>query len=136
MRRLLTTSCSNTSFNIAVLLLRAVFGTLMFLQHGLPKIQNFSQISGRFYDPFGWGSQTSLLMGIFAEVFCSVFVVIGLFTRLAVIPLIIAMFVVVFMNQRGAPLGKVELPILFMTAFVALLFTGSGKYSVDGAMGK
>lgn len=136
MRRLLSTSCTNTSFNIAVLLLRVVFGSLIFIQHGLPKIQTFSQRASSFYDPFGIGHQASLLLVIFAEVFCAVFVVIGLFTRLAVIPLIITMIVIVFMNQKGAPLGKVELPILFMTAFFALLFTGSGRYSVDGALGK
>jgi putative oxidoreductase len=136
MKRLLTTSCTDTSFNIAAFLLRVVFGSLIFIQHGLPKIQGFNERSSTFYDPFGIGHQASLLLVIFAEVFCAVFVVIGLFTRLAVIPLIITMVVIVFMNQKGAPLGKIELPILFMCAFLAILFMGSGKYSVDGALGK
>lgn len=136
MKRLLTTSCTNTSFNIAAFLLRVVFGSLIFIQHGLPKIQGFSQRSSTFYDPFGIGHQASLLLVIFAEVFCAGFVVIGLFTRLAVIPLLIAMSVVVFMNKKGAPLGEIEMPLLFMGAFLAILFIGSGKYSVDGALGK
>ena len=136
MRRLLTTSCTNTAFNIAALLLRVFFGTLIFMLHGLPKIQGFSQRSSTFYDPFGIGHQASLLLVIFAEVFCAAFVVIGLFTRLAVIPLLITMSVVVFLNKRGAPLGEIEMPLLFMGAFLAILFIGSGKYSVDGAMGK
>jgi putative oxidoreductase len=136
MKRLLTTSCTDTSFNIAAFLLRVVFGSLIFIQHGLPKIQGFSQRSSSFYDPFGIGSQASLLLVIFAEVFCAAFVVIGLFTRLAVIPLVVAMAVVVFMAQKGQPLAKIEMPVLFMCAFLAILFMGSGKYSVDGAMGK
>jgi putative oxidoreductase len=136
MKRLLTTSCTDTSFNIAAFLLRVVFGSLIFIQHGLPKIQGFSERSSTFYDPFGIGHQASLLLVIFAEVFCAVFIVIGLFTRLAVIPLIITMAVIVFMNQKGAPLAKIELPVLFMCAFLAILFMGSGKYSVDGALVK
>lgn len=136
MKRLLTTSYTDTSFNIASLLLRVISGSLIFINHGLPKIRRFPELQSTFYDPFHISHQASLLLVIFAEVFCAIFVVIGLFTRLAVIPLIIAMCVVVFMNQKGAPLLKVGLPIMFLTAFLAILFMGSGKYSVDRAMGK
>lgn len=136
MKRLLTTSCTDTSFNIAAFLLRVIFGSLIFIQHGLPKIQGFAQRQSTFYDPFGIGHQASLLLVIFSEVFCAIFLVIGLFTRLAVIPLVITMAVVVFMNKKGAPLGEIEMPILFMGGFLAILFMGSGRYSVDGAMGK
>lgn len=136
MRRLLTTSCTDTSFNIAAFLLRVVFGSLIFILHGLPKIKNFTDLQSRFYDPFGIGHQGSLLLVIFAEVFCAAFLVIGLFTRLAAIPLIIAMSVVVFMNKQGAPLKEIEMPLLFLGAFLAILFVGSGKFSVDGALGK
>jgi len=136
MKRFLTTSCTNTSFNLAAFLLRIIFGSLIFINHGLPKIRRFPELQSGFYDPFGISHQGSLLLVIFAEVFCAAFVVIGLFTRLAVIPLIITMVVVVFMSKQGQPLSKLELPVLFMGAFLAILFMGSGKYSVDGAMGK
>lgn len=136
MRRLLTTSCTDTSFNIAAFLLRVIFGSLIFILHGLPKIKNFADLSSRFYDPFGIGHQGSLLLVIFAEVFCAAFLVIGLLTRLAAIPLVITMAVIVFMNKQGAPLKDIEMPLLFMGGFLAVLFMGSGKYSVDGAMGK
>ena len=136
MKRLLTTSCTNASFNIAALLLRVISGSLIFINHGLAKIRRFPDLQSHFSDPFHLGTQASLLLVIFAEVFCAVFVVIGLFTRLAVIPLLIAMVVVVFIVQKGQPLSKMELPLLFMGAFVAILFMGSGKYSVDGALGK
>jgi putative oxidoreductase len=136
MKRLLTTSCTDTSFNLAAFLLRVIFGSLIFINHGLPKIKRFPELQSTFYDPFHISHQASLLLVLFAEVFCAVFVVIGLFTRLAVIPLVIAMAVVVFMNKQGAPLREIEMPLLFLAAFLAILFMGSGKYSVDGAMGK
>src|SRR5688572_19162240 len=136
MKRLLTTSCTDTSFNLAAFLLRVVFGSLIFILHGLPKIKNFTDLQSSFYDPIVISHQGSLLLVIFAEVFCAAFVVIGLFTRLAVIPLVIAMGVVVFLNKQGAPLKEIEMPVLCMGAFLAILVVGSGKFSVDGAMGK
>lgn len=136
MKRLLTTACSETSFNISVLLMRVTFGGLIFLNHGLPKLLKFGTLHKTFADPFGSGSMPSLLLVIFAEVFCALFIVIGLFTRLAAIPLVIAMSVVVFMINKNQPFNKHELPLLFLAAFLGLLFTGSGKYSIDRAIGK
>src|SRR5262249_31973320 len=124
MKRLLGTGFTDTSFNIAAFLLRIVFGSMIFINYGLIKIQRFSSMQNTFYDPFGIGHKGSLLLIIFAEVFCSIFLVIGLFTRLAAIPLVIGMSVVVFMKERGAPLSKLEIPVLFLGAFFAILFVG------------
>lgn len=136
MKRLLTTSCTDTSFNIAAFLLRVVFGSLIFINYGLPKIRRFPELQSRFFDPFHISSQASLLLVIFAEVFCAIFIIIGLFSRLAAIPLVITMAVVVFMAQKGKPLLEIQVPVMFLVAFLGILFIGSGKYSVDGAMGK
>lgn len=74
---------------------------------------------------------------IFAEFFCAALIVMGLMTRLAAIPLIIVMSVVVFYSQDGEIfLGKGELPALYLAGFVALLFTGPGKWSLDRVLGK
>jgi Predicted membrane protein len=136
MKRLLTTACSETSFNLAALLLRVTFGSMMFLNHGLAKMMKFRSMQDSFSDPFNIGPMASLLLVIFAEVFCAIFVVLGLFTRVAAIPLIITMAVVVFMINKNQPFSKLELPTLFLGAFIAILFMGSGKYSVDRAIGK
>ncbi len=50
----------------------------------------------------GIGSTASLALVVFAEFFCGLFIVIGLFTRLAAIPLIIASCVVVFKAHNMA----------------------------------
>lgn len=136
MRRLLTTACTDTSFNLAAFVLRITFGSLIFINHGLPKMMKFSQMQSTFYDPFGISHPGALLLVLFAEVFCAIFIVIGLFTRLAAIPLVIMLLVIVFMRNQGKPFSDQELPVLFLAAFLAILLMGSGKYSVDGAMGK
>jgi putative oxidoreductase len=64
-------------------------------------------------------------------VLCSALVVLGLWTRLAVIPLIIGMAVIVFMVKGDASFGEKELAVVYLITFVTVLFTGSGRFAVD-----
>lgn len=136
MKKLLSTHYTDTSFSIAMLLVRLSFGTLMFLNHGIPLLMNFSERSRNFYDPFHIGSRWSLLLVLFAEVFCSLLVVLGLFTRLALIPLLTAMAIVVFLLNKGKAFSESEMALVYLTVFFGLLLVGPGRYSVDAAMGK
>src|SRR6476659_606526 len=136
MRRLLSTDYSVTSFNLSLLLLRVAFGCMILFNHGIPKLTKFGKIQASFFDPFGIGSKWALILVVFAEVFCAILLILGLFTRFAVIPLIITMCVIIFMANKGEPLAKLELPILLLSVFVAILFVGPGRLSVDGVIGK
>ena len=136
MKRLLSTACSETAFNVAVLIIRVTFGLMLLLNHGIDKLKTFGQKQASFFDPFHLGSTTSLMLVLFAEVFCVVFVIIGLFTRIMVIPIVISFLVAVFLAHKGQPIARAEMAILFLAAFSGILLMGSGKYSVDGAMGK
>jgi len=75
-------------------------------------------------------------MVVFAEVFCSVFVILGLLTRLAAIPLIICMSVVIFMVLAHNTIEEQEKAIAFLAVFVVLLFCGPGKVSFDSLIGR
>jgi putative oxidoreductase len=136
MKRLLSTACSETSFNIAVFILRVTFGALLLINHGIDKLKHFAQMQHRFADPFHLGSTPSLMLVLFAEVFCVVFVILGLFTRLMAIPIVITMLVAVFLINKGYHEPGQELAALYLAAFFSILLMGSGKYSIDGAMGK
>jgi len=136
MKRLLSTAYTETSFNIAAFVLRVTFGILLFAYHGIDKLTKFGQLRNSFFDPFHIGHQTSLLLVIFAEVFCAFLLVIGLFTRLAAIPIVISMAVAVFLFHKGQSVAGYEKAILFLAGFLCVLFVGPGRYSVDGAMGR
>ena len=71
------------------------------------------------------------MLTIFAEVICSVFILIGLGTRFAVMPLIITMLVAVLLIHSADPFAKQEPGIHYLILYVILFITGSGKYSVD-----
>lgn len=102
------------------------------LTHGIPKLQKALAGNWQFADPFGVGAELSLGLAIFAEVGCSLLILLGFLTRLATIPLLITMLTAFFIIHAADPLGEKELPLLYALIFATLFFTGPGKYSVDG----
>ena len=136
MKKLFSTRTTESSLAFALFLLRAGFGSAMLVNHGLDKLIHFADKASRFSDPLNIGSTTSLALVVFAEFFCAAFVILGLFTRLATIPLIIAMSFALFYSNNGNFFGRGELPGLFLLAFLAILFTGPGRLSLDRFIGK
>lgn len=113
-----------------LLVLRLGAGALM-LGHGWSKLANFGELSTKFADPLGVGTVASLGLTVFAEFFCAIFVMLGLGTRLAAIPLLITMLVAAFVIHSGDPWSKQEFPLLYALVWLALFFTGPGRYSLD-----
>lgn len=102
----------------------------MLLAHGLGKFMKIFTYPPEFADPLGVGILPSLLLAVFAEALCSTFVVLGIFTRLAVIPLVITMAVAFFLVHGGDPWKVKELAALYGVAFVSIGFLGGGKYAL------
>lgn len=122
--------------DLILLLLRLAFGGMMLFGHGLPKLLTFAEKSQTFSDPLGVGSQMSLVMAIFAEVFCSAAVVLGVMTRYAAIPLVVTMAVAAGLVHAEDPWQKKELAICFGVAFVCLIVAGGGRFALDGLRSK
>lgn len=123
----------NTSNNIhfAILFLRVAIGVLM-LVHGIPKLESlFSGEPIQFASVFGLSPAISLGLAVFAEVVCSVLLIAGFATRLVVLPLIVTMLVAVLQIHAADPFAVKEMGIHYLITYIALLFTGSGKYSLD-----
>ncbi len=135
MRKLLSTKYSAGAFNAAMLLLRIAVGALM-MNHGYQKLIHFSTLQHKFMNFMGIGSTMSLALVVFAEFFCSLFIIIGLFTRLATVPLIIATCVMIFKAHNSDFFGEGEMAVLYLSAYMVLLFVGPGKVSVDSMTGK
>ncbi len=135
MRRLLSTKYSAGAFSTAMLLLRLGIGILM-MAHGYDKLLHFSKIQDTFLNFLGMGSTISLVMVVFAEFFCSLFLILGLFTRLSAIPLIIATCVMVFKAHHSDIFGDGEHASLYLISYLVILFVGPGRVSVDSMIGK
>lgn len=131
MKNTYTTNLNLPQVDLGLLLLRIGAGGLM-LTHGFPKLLKlFGGEDIVFADPIGLGQVTSLALAVFAEFICSILVIIGLGTRLAVIPLIITMFTAAFIIHAADPFQRKELAFIYLVIFTVLLFTGAGKHSLD-----
>lgn len=134
MLQLLRLSFLNGLQDVGLLLLRVSLGFTMLLLHGWDKFQNFEKKAVGFPQVFGMPSSLSLSLAIFAEVACSVLLIVGLFTRFAALNLAATMAVAFFIVHKGAFTGPQsgELAFVYLIGAAALIFTGGGKYSADG----
>jgi len=123
-------STEDNRSSYALLFLRVAAGVLMML-HGWGKLSNFEAMSGGFPDPLGVGITLSLILAIGAEFFASIFLMMGLLTRLSLIPLIFTMGVAFFVIHAADPLQTKELALLYMVVFIFFFIAGAGKFSLD-----
>ena len=126
-------SAQSLHTSLGILLLRLVFGGL-FIYIGYGKIEHYDQYLPMFKDYTGLGIKMSYNLVIFAEFFCGILVTIGLLTRLAVIPIMITMIVVVFIALKDQGFIEKQLPFLYLILSLVIFILGSGKFSVDALL--
>jgi putative oxidoreductase len=132
----MATSDGSLKRDLGLLILRLGTAGLLFAGHGWSKITHFNERAGHFSDPLHVGSTISLTLVVFAEVFCSALVAVGLLTRWTIIPIIIFMLVAGFLQHGHDPWSKKELAFLYLIPSVTLFLTGPGRFSIDGLMAK
>lgn len=119
-----------TATSLGLLLLRLAIGCFM-LVHGWQKITGFSEMSDKFPDPIGMGSQLSLISAIGAEFGCSILLILGIGTRFAAFPLAFTMIVALFVVHRADPWQVKELAAVYLSVYLVLICTGAGCFSLD-----
>lgn len=118
-----------TSIHLGMLLLRLGIGVGM-LTHGYGKFIRVFQGNFKFGDPIGIGSTPSLILTAFGEFIAPIFIIIGWKTRLFSIFPAITMLVAFLIAHDGDPFSRKEKALMYLIAFVALIFTGHGKYAL------
>lgn len=125
------------STDAALLLLRLWAGLSLLSLHGWAKLTGFNRMSDKFIDLLGLGSKATLCLAIFAEFFCSILLIFGLFTRFAALCTGATMTVAFLMAHKmvlKGP-GSGELAFTYLAIFLALFVAGGGRFSLDARMG-
>ncbi|MBN1159027.1 MAG: DoxX family protein [Bacteroidales bacterium] len=131
MKNLLYTRYNQQYLNAVILIVRLCAGAFM-LTHGIPKFARFfSEDPVTFADPLGIGAIPSLVLVVFAEVFCSIFIMLGLLTRLSAGVLLINMSVAAFVVHGGDAFSGMEKAVLYLLIYFVILSAGAGRYSID-----
>ena len=115
--------------SLLLLSLRVFLGAMILL-HGIDKLNNFQELSVNFPNIMGFGSYTTLMIVIFAEFCCSLFLIAGLMERIFIIPPMITM-AVAFFDVHDAEFPSGELSFIYLVLLLILYFTGPGRYSAD-----
>ena len=133
--------------SLGLLVLRIGTGLLMFLGHGLGKIQSFADKKDKFpvpdFFPLKYMSPpVSLTATVGAEVVCAILIIVGLATRPAAFILAFTMTVAAFNIHSSGPWfmaggdGSKEPALLYLIPAIAILLAGAGSYSLDAGIYK
>lgn len=123
--------------NSVMLLVRLFIGISMILLHGLPKIEKyFAGGEIQFFDFLGIGVTATLILAIIIEIGCSILIMLGLFTRIAAVLLILTMLVAAFGFHFSDGFKIMESSLLYLTVYALIWAFGPGDFSVDAMISK
>jgi len=134
LRKLLNLEFLPLSTDFGLLLLRLGLGGSMLWLHGRDKLMNFSSYASKTPDLLHIGSKGTLGLLVFAELVCAALLVLGILGRFAAAVLAIAMGVAFFVVHK-ARLAEGEMAFLFFAGFIALMFSGPGRFALGGKGG-
>lgn len=141
MKKLALNSFQPINLDLGLLLIRIILGLLMAF-YGYEKLIHFETMAASDFwsknvNFLGFTGKIPLALTVFAELFCSILLIIGLLSRLALIPLLICMgFIIVSIMQfsvlnSGDNGYEINTAFVYFIIYLALFFTGPGKYSLD-----
>lgn len=121
---------ADISLPLGLLFLRVSAAVLLLQIHGLPKLLNWSTELQRIEDPFGLGATLTLAMAVFAEVICPVLLILGVFARLACLPVLAVLGVALVVVHPEWSLEQAQFAWLFTVLYAGLAITGPGAWSI------
>jgi putative oxidoreductase len=118
-------------FDLVLLLYRIMVSSSLIVVHGLQKLINFQNESKNFPDPLGLGITFTFYFALVASVICPVFIIAGLFTRVACAVVLTLTLSGLFLVHLHSPLSVADTPYIYSVGLLLILFLGPGAYSLD-----
>ncbi len=146
MKRLFSVRYNDTALDMGLFLLRIAVSLAMIF-YGFHKLTHFTEMAKEDFwvkevNFMGKGGTVSLALTVFAEFFCSLFVILGLCTRISLLPLLFCMgyivaivdkYEIVSAGKHGYELNHA---FFYFIIYFVLLLSGPGKWSIDRLISK
>lgn len=117
--------------NIALLVFRILVAIELFRVHGMKKFKLENGEREHLPNPFHLPEKLNSLVAAFSDTVVPVFLVLGLGTRLFLLPTIGVTAVGYFIVHKRDSLEVRDVPYIYTITLLFLLALGAGNYSVD-----
>jgi len=121
-----TASC----FHWSMLVYRVLISSEMIVAHGLKKL-GIGAEKEQVPNPLNLPETFNQLFAVSANIFFPILIILGLFTRLAILPVLAVTLTGYFVVHWNDSLLIKDMPFMYSVAFLLLLILGPGKYSAD-----
>ncbi|MEP9319667.1 DoxX family protein [Pseudomonas sp. LABIM340] len=116
---------------LALLFMRVSAAVLLLQVHGLPKLLHWQNELQHIEDPFGLGATPTLALAVFAEVLCPILLILGVFARLACLPVIAVLLVALLFVHPQWSLEEGQFAWWMLILFAGLAIAGPGGYRLN-----
>ncbi len=121
-----------SEFNdMAFLVFRVLLAVELFRVHGLKKFRVENGKKETIPNPLGLPDKMNALVASFADLVVPFLIILGLGTRLAVLPTIGVTAIGYFVVHRKDSLEVRDVPYMYTLSLLLILALGAGKYSLD-----
>ena len=117
--------------DLGLLFLRVSGGLFLLWVHGLPKLLNYSAELQRIEDPFNLGAHVTLMLAIFAEVFCPLLIISGALVRLACLPILSVLLIAMLVVHPQWTLAEGQFGWLLLIVFTSVFIAGPGRLALN-----
>lgn len=117
--------------NVSLLAFRILLGFELFRVHGLKKIRLENGKKEVIPNPLGLPTKLNALVASFADLVVPFLIILGLGTRLAVLPTIGVTAIGYFVVHRRDSLELRDVPYMYTLSLLLILALGAGTYSLD-----
>jgi putative oxidoreductase len=125
---------SRHAVDLGLLFLRVAASVLLIAVHGWPKIAHYTAEAAAIEDPFHLGRTLSIGFAIFAEVVCPLLMIVGLWPRLAALPVMIVTIVALVFVHPDWSLRDAQFAWMLLILFGTVAIAGAGRYALPNVV--
>lgn len=131
LKQILYSDAGSNLNNWALLIFRALLGIELFWVHGMKKFRLENGQREQVPNPFNLPNKLNRIVATFSDTLLPFFVILGIGTRIAVLPIISVTAIGYFVVHRKDDREVRDIPYMYTLSFLLLLFLGAGTYSID-----